>query len=127
MVSFLRSVSWSIRTTRQSRFGQTRVVGTRHIDVSAHSCRAHQVYQEAAAITETGENAYGQLHATVRGKSSVRCAWGRYGMSSVIAVNVGLPRDVQWQGRTVHTSVWKQPVIGRVMARRLNLDGDGQG
>lgn len=48
-------------------------------------------------------------------------------MSSVVSVNVGLPRDVEWQGKIVHTGVWKKPVTGRVMARRLNLDGDGQG
>src|SRR5690349_10063144 len=45
----------------------------------------------------------------------------------LLSVNVGLPKDVQWQGRTVYTGVWKQPVSGPVMARRLNLDGDGQG
>lgn len=44
-----------------------------------------------------------------------------------MSVNVGLPRDVAWQGRTVHTGVWKAPVDGPVMLRRLNLDGDGQG
>jgi ferredoxin-NADP reductase/MOSC domain-containing protein YiiM len=48
-------------------------------------------------------------------------------MSSLISVNVGLPRDVEWQGRMVHTAIWKRPVPGRVIARRLNLDGDGQG
>ena len=48
-------------------------------------------------------------------------------MSSLISVNVGLPRDVEWRGKTVRTAVWKRPVQGRVMARRLNLDGDGQG
>ncbi len=48
-------------------------------------------------------------------------------MPSLISVNVGLPRDIAWQGKTVHTAVWKRPVAGRVMARRLNLDGDGQG
>jgi ferredoxin-NADP reductase/MOSC domain-containing protein YiiM/ferredoxin len=48
-------------------------------------------------------------------------------MNSLISVNVGLPRDVEWQGKVVHTAVWKKPVSGRVMARRLNLDGDGQG
>ncbi len=48
-------------------------------------------------------------------------------MSSVVSVNVGLPRDVEWQGKLVHTGIWKKPVTGRVMARRLNLDGDGQG
>jgi ferredoxin-NADP reductase/MOSC domain-containing protein YiiM/ferredoxin len=40
---------------------------------------------------------------------------------------VGLPREVEWQGKTVRTAIWKRPVTGRVMARRLNLDGDGQG
>jgi ferredoxin-NADP reductase/MOSC domain-containing protein YiiM len=42
-------------------------------------------------------------------------------------VNVGLPRDIAWRGETVHTSVWKQPVRGRRMVRRLNIDGDAQG
>jgi ferredoxin-NADP reductase/MOSC domain-containing protein YiiM/ferredoxin len=46
---------------------------------------------------------------------------------SLISVNVGLPRDIAWQGKIVHTGVWKRPVAGRVMARRLNLDGDAQG
>src|ERR1700722_1790438 len=45
----------------------------------------------------------------------------------LVSVNVGLPVDVEWQGKVVHTAVWKRPVVGRVMARRLNLDGDGQG
>jgi ferredoxin-NADP reductase/MOSC domain-containing protein YiiM/ferredoxin len=48
-------------------------------------------------------------------------------MGSLVSVNVGLPRDVEWQGKLVHTAVWKRPVATRVMARRLNLDGDGQG
>ncbi|HUN48768.1 MAG TPA: MOSC and FAD-binding oxidoreductase domain-containing protein [Stellaceae bacterium] len=47
-------------------------------------------------------------------------------MSVLVSVNVGLPREVPWQGRTVRTAIWKRPVAGRVMARRLNLDGDGQ-
>jgi len=48
-------------------------------------------------------------------------------LSSLISVNVGLPADVEWQGKVVRTDVWKRPVKGRVMAHRLNLDGDGQG
>src|ERR1700722_12936396 len=48
-------------------------------------------------------------------------------MGVIVSVNVGLPQDVAWQGRTVRTAVWKTPVTGRVFARRLNLDGDGQG
>jgi ferredoxin-NADP reductase/MOSC domain-containing protein YiiM/ferredoxin len=45
----------------------------------------------------------------------------------LLSVNVGLPRDVAWRGKTVHTAVWKTPVQGRRMTRRLNVDGDGQG
>jgi MOSC domain-containing protein YiiM/ferredoxin-NADP reductase len=48
-------------------------------------------------------------------------------MGVIVSVNVGLPKDVAWQGRTVRTAVWKTPVTGRIFARRLNLDGDGQG
>ncbi|MFG2512508.1 MOSC domain-containing protein [Streptomyces sp. NPDC048584] len=48
-------------------------------------------------------------------------------MPSLLSVNVGMPQDVSWQGRTVHTGVWKEPVSGPVMVRRLNIDGDGQG
>jgi MOSC domain-containing protein YiiM len=44
----------------------------------------------------------------------------------LISVNTGLPRDVDWHGRTVRTSIWKSPVDGRVRVRRLNLDGDQQ-
>jgi ferredoxin-NADP reductase/MOSC domain-containing protein YiiM/ferredoxin len=42
-------------------------------------------------------------------------------------VNVGLPRDLAWSGRTVHTGIWKYPVQGRCRVTRLNLQGDGQG
>jgi len=45
----------------------------------------------------------------------------------LISVNVGLPRDITWRGETVHTGIWKEPVQGRRMVRRLNVDGDGQG
>ena len=48
-------------------------------------------------------------------------------MARLLSVNVGLPRDVSWQGRTVHTAIWKAPVKGPRMVRRLNIDGDGQG
>jgi ferredoxin-NADP reductase/MOSC domain-containing protein YiiM/ferredoxin len=48
-------------------------------------------------------------------------------MARLLSVNVGLPRDIEWKGRTVHTAIWKDPVRGRCRVRRLNLDGDGQG
>ncbi|MET7979943.1 MOSC and FAD-binding oxidoreductase domain-containing protein [Streptomyces mirabilis] len=48
-------------------------------------------------------------------------------MATLTAVNVGLPKDVPWHGKTVYTGVYKQTVAGPRMVRRLNIDGDGQG
>jgi MOSC domain-containing protein YiiM/ferredoxin-NADP reductase len=48
-------------------------------------------------------------------------------MARLLSVNVGLPRDIDWHGKVVHTSIWKQPVAGRRSVRRLGLEGDGQG
>jgi len=49
------------------------------------------------------------------------------GVGRLLSVNVGMPQDVAWHGQTVHTAVWKQPVEGPRLVRRLNIDGDGQG
>ena len=46
---------------------------------------------------------------------------------TLLSVNVGLPKDVAWQGRTVFTGVFKDPVTGARRVSRLNVDGDGQG
>ena len=46
---------------------------------------------------------------------------------TLVSLNVGMPRDVSWQGRTVFTGVFKDPVTGPRRVRRLNVDGDGQG
>jgi ferredoxin-NADP reductase/MOSC domain-containing protein YiiM len=48
-------------------------------------------------------------------------------MATLASVNVGLPQNVAWNGRTVYTGAWKSPVDGPRMVRRLNVDGDGQG
>ena len=48
-------------------------------------------------------------------------------MARLLSVNVGLPRDVAWQGKTVRTAIWKAPVEGQRAVRQLNIDGDGQG
>src|SRR5262249_18526254 len=45
----------------------------------------------------------------------------------LVSVNVGLPRDVPWQGRTGFTGGFKDAVEGPRRVRRLNIDGDGQG
>ena len=44
----------------------------------------------------------------------------------LVSVNCGLPREVEWHGRTVATGIFKQPVKGRITLRRLNLEGDRQ-
>jgi len=44
----------------------------------------------------------------------------------IISVNVGLPREVNWQGRVITTGIFKEPVKVAVMMRALNLDGDRQ-
>src|SRR5881394_2109010 len=44
----------------------------------------------------------------------------------VLSLNVGLPREVIWQGKHVTTGIFKEPIQGRVMMCRLNLDGDQQ-
>jgi ferredoxin-NADP reductase/MOSC domain-containing protein YiiM len=48
-------------------------------------------------------------------------------VARLLSVNVGLPRDIEWRGRVVHTGIWKNSVAGRCRVRRLNIDGDGQG
>lgn len=48
-------------------------------------------------------------------------------MAQLLSVNVGLPREIEWRGKTVHTAVWKGPVRGRRNVGKLNIDGDGQG
>jgi MOSC domain-containing protein YiiM len=44
----------------------------------------------------------------------------------LVSVNVSPGVLVQWHGETVCTGIFKQPVAGRVMVRRTNLDGDRQ-
>ena len=46
--------------------------------------------------------------------------------AKLVSVNVGVPRDVQWKGRTVSTGIYKEPVGGRVTVNTLNLEGDTQ-
>ena len=47
-------------------------------------------------------------------------------MARLVSVNVGLPREVAWKGRTVTTGIFKAPVDGPVALRRHNLEGDRQ-
>ena len=62
-----------------------------------------------------------------RVRTAARLTRLRRKMARLLSVNAGLPRDIEWKGRTVHTGIWKEPVPGRCRIGRLNLDGDGQG
>jgi len=42
------------------------------------------------------------------------------------SINAGLPRDVEWRGKVVRTSIFKQPLSGRVRVTQLNVEGDRQ-
>ena len=44
----------------------------------------------------------------------------------LVAISVGKPREVQWEGRTVRTSIFKAPVSHRVHVVRDNIEGDEQ-
>ena len=44
-----------------------------------------------------------------------------------MSVNVGMPKNVAWQGKNVYTGVFKDPVSGHRRVRKLNIEGDGQG
>jgi MOSC domain-containing protein YiiM len=44
----------------------------------------------------------------------------------VLSVNVGTPREVEWRSDVVETAIYKTPVSGPIIVRRLNLDGDRQ-
>lgn len=48
-------------------------------------------------------------------------------LARLVSLNVGMPQDVAWQGRTVRTGIWKTPVSGPRMVHRFNVAGDGQG
>ena len=45
---------------------------------------------------------------------------------NVLSVNVGLPRKVLYNGQIINTAIFKDPVKGPIMLRKLNLDGDRQ-
>ena len=45
---------------------------------------------------------------------------------SVLSVNVGTPREIEWLGRREQTSIWKYPVEGRLEVRGVNIAGDDQ-
>jgi ferredoxin-NADP reductase/MOSC domain-containing protein YiiM len=48
-------------------------------------------------------------------------------MARLLSVNIGMPKNVSWHGKTVHTGIWKTSAAGPRMVRARNLDGDGQG
>jgi len=58
-------------------------------------------------------------------KLCVNYARGNRNMK-LLSVNVGLPREIEWKGKIVRTSIFKRPVEGRVRVSTLNVEGDQQ-
>ncbi len=48
-------------------------------------------------------------------------------MMRLLSINVSKPKPIEYNGKTVHTGIFKEPVTGAVMLRENNIDGDGQG
>jgi len=44
----------------------------------------------------------------------------------LLSINVGRPREFEFQGKLATSSIWKAPVGGPVRARGVNLEGDDQ-
>ena len=91
-------------------------------DISSASQRAAWANGEKA-----GFYPYGKTRLQVFAEEELTVMRALMSMARLVSVNVGLPRDIEWKGRTVHTGIWKDPVRGRCRVSRLNLDGDGQG
>ena len=89
---------------------------TTTIRLTARGCW-RRAFERSSALSR-GENAGSPALSRTREKEA---------MAHLLSVNVGLPRDIAWRGKMVHTAIWKTPVQGRHVARRLNIDGDGQG
>jgi MOSC domain-containing protein YiiM len=47
-------------------------------------------------------------------------------LMKIVSLNTGLPRDIEVNGQTVRTSIWKTPRDGRLRVTTLNIDGDRQ-
>jgi ferredoxin-NADP reductase/MOSC domain-containing protein YiiM/ferredoxin len=86
------------------------------------------VWQRPIGARSIGRRDGGRLVTT-----SSRCSGadqrqtGGRPVGTLLSVNVGMPKDVAWHGKTVFTGVFKDPVAGPRRVRKLNIDGDGQG
>ena len=105
------------------RSGHATLTGTR-LPVVVSSLTAHDDHVDEPPTTGGPRRILGAVNAASPAPGSANLP---VTVGELVAVNVGLPRNVAWRGRTVHTGVWKQAVEGPRMVRTLNIDGDGQG
>ena len=88
------------------------------------SRRVRTSFLEARAATSALPCAVGMGSKPQRVESAQPAAQS---VGRLLSVNVGMPKDVSWQGRTVFTGVFKNSVTGRRRIGKLNIEGDGQG
>src|SRR5580698_10560836 len=93
--------------------------GRRRMHVSSRACSASSV----SGQRESGLNGNRPMSEALKPASDVV----KGDVARLLSINVGLPRDIMWRGKTVHTGIWKSPVQGRCRVGSLNLEGDGQG
>ena len=75
-----------------------------------------------ARAVERPDQSVARTHLDDHGTGVVRIS----PMARLLSVNVGGPREVAWEGKTVRTAIWKEAVDGPRMVRRINIDGDDQ-
>ena len=48
-------------------------------------------------------------------------------MMKLLSINVSKPKPITYNGKIIHTGIFKEPVSGTVMLKENNIEGDGQG
>ena len=104
---------------------------TGHFALETHSAEIGAKIVEFLRVLKPAKirsrRAVGRIDVQPDGVLSARLALtGEANMMKLLSIQVGHPRKVKWRRRTVTTGIYKDPVVGRIMLRRSNLEGDEQ-
>jgi ferredoxin-NADP reductase/MOSC domain-containing protein YiiM/ferredoxin len=95
-----------------------------------HSLESHLLSDRRSDLTSVPPHGSGLAYAAAISSHTPKARpieAGSHPLGTLVSVNVGRPKDVPWQGKTVFTGVFKDPVAGPRRVRELNVEGDGQG